>query len=279
MSDAGQREISDFVENGGGMVTGEWFIWSVNSRFASLSPLAPVEITNQFNTASNTTYTQVTPDPIINRNLPASITFNLSNINGSESVFSPREGATNFYSSSNGGGISGSGGVVGWKYGEGKVVSFSTTIGNTEMADVNYAQLFKNAVQWAEGSLLPAANAGPDKIICNQICDKVVLDGRKSQGEIVSYEWILDHDDNSCDQTAPGETPTVSALCPGAYTVTLTITDDDGFNAMDEMKLTVLETCDPCAIMQGDFDSDGDVDGDDMRIFSGHFGQNELLIP
>jgi hypothetical protein len=48
---------------------------------------------------------------------------------------------------------------------------------------------------------------------------------------------------------------------------------------MDEMKLTVLETCDPCAIMQGDFDSDGDVDGDDMRIFSGHFGQNELLIP
>ena len=121
----------------------------------------------------------------------------------------------------------------------------------------------------------PVANAGPDKIICNQICDKVVLDGRKSDdpnGEIVSYEWELDHEQDSCDKSTSGEIPTVTGLCPGTYDVTLTVTDNDGLTGTDKMKLAVLETCDPCSIMQGDFDSDGDVDGVDLRIFSGHFG-------
>jgi hypothetical protein len=122
----------------------------------------------------------------------------------------------------------------------------------------------------------PVANAGPDKIICNDICDRVVLDGRQSydlNGVIVSYEWILDHEEGTCDQeTATGETPTVTGLCSGTYGVTLTVTDDDELTATDEMILRVLNKCDPCAILQGDFDSDGDVDGDDLRIFSGHFG-------
>ncbi len=121
------------------------------------------------------------------------------------------------------------------------------------------------------------ANAGPDKIICNQICGEVVLDGRKSQGDIVSYDWKLNHDDDLCDQTATGETPTVTNLCLGTYDVTLAVTDV-ALTETDQMNLTVIETCDPCAIMQGDFDSDGDVDGDDLRIFSGHFG-SLILIP
>jgi hypothetical protein len=126
------------------------------------------------------------------------------------------------------------------------------------------------------------ANAGPDKIICITLCDEAVLDGRKShslENEIVSYEWGMDHEEDSCDQTASGETPTVTSLCSGTYDVTLTATDDNGLTDTDEMVLTVLETCDPCAILQGDFDSDGDVDGDDLRIFTGHFGQTELLLP
>ena len=61
--------------------------------------------------------------------------------------------------------------------------------------------------------------------------------------------------------------------------MSLTVTDNYGLTDIDEMKLTVLDSCDPCSIMQGDFDSDGDVDGDDLQIFSGHFGQTELLIP
>jgi hypothetical protein len=38
------------------------------------------------------------------------------------------------------------------------------------------------------------------------------------------------------------------------------------------MVLIVLETCEPCSIMQGDFEGDGDVGGDDLQIFSEHFG-------
>ena len=117
-----------------------------------------------------------------------------------------------------------------------------------------------------------SANAGPDKIICNQICDEAVLDGRKSQGLIVFYEWELDHEEDLCDKSASGETPTVIDLCSGIYNATLTVTNSNGLTDTNEMVLTVLETCDPCSILQGDFDSDGDVDGDDLRIFSGHFG-------
>ncbi|OPX36037.1 MAG: hypothetical protein B1H11_08190 [Desulfobacteraceae bacterium 4484_190.1] len=130
--------------------------------------------------------------------------------------------------------------------------------------------------------ILLKASAGPDKIICNTICDKVVLDGRKSyarNSEIVSYDWVLDHEDDLCDKSSSGQTPTIANLCSGNYYVMLTVTNDKDQTATDDMKLIVLETCNPCSIMQGDFDSDGDVDGDDLRIFSGHYGINDILIP
>lgn len=157
------------------------------------------------------------------------------------------------------------------------MISFSTLIGNTELADANYSQLFINAVEWASIPPQPVPDAGPDKIICNQICDGVVLDGRKSydpNGAIVSYDWELDHEEDLCDKSATGETPTVTDLCPGIYDVTLNVTDIDGLTDTDEMVLTVLETCDTCSIMQGDFDRDGD--GDDLRRFSQPFGTEPL---
>jgi hypothetical protein len=54
--------------------------------------------------------------------------------------------------------------------------------------------------------------------------------------------------------------------------VTLTITDDADFQVIDQMILTVIETCNGCSIMKGDLDSDGDVDGNDLRIFSQNYG-------
>ena len=53
-----------------------------------------------------------------------------------------------FYGSS--GGAASGAGLIGWDYGSGKVLSFSTMAGTTELGDPNYAQLFGNAVLDAE---------------------------------------------------------------------------------------------------------------------------------
>ncbi|MEW6220143.1 MAG: VPLPA-CTERM sorting domain-containing protein [Thermodesulfobacteriota bacterium] len=159
MPAAGQAEILDYVQNGGGLVTSEWFVWNLGSsdRFPGLAPLSPVQPTGSYNSAASTTYTQVTANPILNEGLPAAMTFALGNISGTETVFNPWPGATVFYSSSNGGGVPGSGGVVGWDAGSGRVISFSTLIGLTELSQPDYAHLFVNAVEWSAAVPLPGA--------------------------------------------------------------------------------------------------------------------------
>jgi K319L-like, PKD domain len=141
----------------------------------------------------------------------------------------------------------------------------------TESQTANYDLYFH-----APGGMDLIANAGPDQIICSQLCDGAVLDGRKSyalNSVIASYDWELKHrDDANYYQTATGETPTIYNLASGIYDVTLTITDDADFQATDQMILTVIETCNGCSIMKGDLDSDGDVDGNDLRIFSQNYG-------
>ena len=120
------------------------------------------------------------------------------------------------------------------------------------------------------------ANSGPNILICNDICNGAVLDGRKSyslNSEIVSYDWELIHRENSSfNTTATGPTPTILGLELGVYDVTLTVTDDNGVTDTDKMELTVLSTCNGCSILKGDLDSDGDVDANDLEIFSEYFG-------
>ena len=56
-----------------------------------------------------------------------------------------KAGATVFYGSSN----TGHDGVIGWNYGSGRVISFSTLITDIELGNPNYERLFVNATEWA----------------------------------------------------------------------------------------------------------------------------------
>jgi len=141
----GQSALLNYVAGGGGLVTGEWLIWNMDSagKHKDLEPMIPAD-EGTFNAGTSTTYTQVTEESIINNGLPPSFSFNLNNINSTESYLDSKDGATVFYSSSN----TGHKGVIGWNYGLGAVISFSTLISQTELANANYAKLFVNAVEW-----------------------------------------------------------------------------------------------------------------------------------
>jgi len=50
-------------------------------------------------------------------------------------------------------------GLVGWGYGNGRVISFSTLIGEVELTDANYAKLFQNSVNWVTATPVPVPGA------------------------------------------------------------------------------------------------------------------------
>jgi hypothetical protein len=111
----------------------------------------------------------------------------------------------------------------------------------------------------------PIADAGSDKAGY----DTITLDGSGSYhdlGAIISYDWELNHTENSdFDTITTGETPVVSGLHPGIYNVRLTVLDDLGLTDEDWMILGIVGR-------KGDFDFDGVVDGYDLSVFANEFG-------
>jgi hypothetical protein len=111
-------------------------------------------------------------------------------------------------------------------------------------------------------NIAPVANAGPDAsgvIAGDDIDTSVPLDGTLSSdadGTIVSYVWTL-----NLQQIATGAQPTVS-LAEGVQTITLTVTDNGGLTATDEVTITVVRTCDY------DYNQDENVDLTDAQLMA-----------
>ncbi|MCL4211317.1 MAG: hypothetical protein HRU76_08095 [Phycisphaeraceae bacterium] len=152
---AGQTQLVNYVNNGGGLVTGEWLLWkrAAQNNFLTLDAVLPGTTTGTFFGGAQTTYSQATPDPILNAGLPVNMLFNLGSISGTETVVTPKGGATVFYTSSQ----TSEAGLVGWQAGAGRVLNFSTLIGSTEMNDPTYARLVSNALNWV--AVIPSPGA------------------------------------------------------------------------------------------------------------------------
>ena len=146
MPDPGQTALLNFIQAGGGLITGEWVYYDnyqAPPYFTILSAALPGTCDGGFDYLSPLTYTAVTPDAILNYQVPSPLTFQVTDYVGTESVLLLKTGATAFYGSSGGGA-----GLLGWRYGSGRVLSFSTPIGPDEMSNADYKQLLNNAVKW-----------------------------------------------------------------------------------------------------------------------------------
>lgn len=153
MPAAGQTALVNYVNAGGGLVTSEWTIWKMGTGgFTTLAAAIPATSGGTFTSASSTLYFQNETDPVINYNLPgAPYPFSLTNLSGTESRLTAKAGTHTFYTSSYGGAVNtGYSGLVGWDYGSGRVISFSTLIAENELANAEYRQLFSNSVNWAD---------------------------------------------------------------------------------------------------------------------------------
>ncbi len=114
-------------------------------------------------------------------------------------------------------------------------------------------------------NVLPAVDAGPDQTIDEGDTSAFTGSFTDPGTDTHTYEW--DFGDGSLPVTG-SLTPTHVYADNGSYTVTLTVTDDDGGVGSDTLVVTVEDGGPPLTIC-GDLDHDGDVDGSDMMILRG----------
>jgi hypothetical protein len=160
---AGQIALKNFVTTGGGLVTGEWLVWknAAERDFQTLFPAIPVISNSAYRSSFRATYTSLVDDQILNRGVPGQFTFRADDIDGgSETLFRAKAGATAFYGSDYG---VGGQGLIGWDYGEGRVLSFSTVLGPLELQDSAYSRLLSNAVDWSASG--PGAVPEPSAVV------------------------------------------------------------------------------------------------------------------
>lgn len=148
MPEPGQRQLINWVNCGGGLVTVEWTTWIIGTdatRLRFIDAIFPAARTANYTSTATETYTKVTDDSTLNAGLPDSFTFTTTNYSGTESYLNPRAGAVIYYDSA-----MLDAGVLGWDYNMGRVLTFSTTVGTNEIADPNFSRLISNAVDWVQ---------------------------------------------------------------------------------------------------------------------------------
>jgi hypothetical protein len=141
----GQQALLEWVGSGRGLVTLEWALWAAGraNRFLILRELFPA--TYQRHTyRMRIQYQQQVSDPILSRGLTSVLTLD----EGHEAHLRPRLGATVYYVSDY---LPGAGGVIGWTYQEGRVLSLSVAPAyalDPMAQNAVFRQLLTNAVQW-----------------------------------------------------------------------------------------------------------------------------------
>lgn len=161
---AGQQQLVDFVNAGGGLVTAEGTLYTnyvySGGAYATLFPILPV-VASDYALGAQTTLSRVASDLIMDAGLPDSFDIPLQRFVSTvtETRLNLKPGATAFYSSSQ---VSGAA-VAGWDVDMGRVASLSSVPGMANLGDANYVQLLGNTVRWvvpAPGAAAVLALAG-----------------------------------------------------------------------------------------------------------------------
>ena len=150
----GQTALVDYVSNGGGLVTSEWALWMRGGgALVTLSSVFPLDPTTSYDYIGSMTFTQLTSDPILNAGLPATFTCPLNSFAGTRTIIPAgllKAGATGYYTD----GVSYYN-LVGWTYGSGRVLMFSTTNGPDQVNDPEFGRLLSNSMDWTSRTVIP----------------------------------------------------------------------------------------------------------------------------
>ena len=168
----GQQALLDWVRSGRGLVTLEWTVWAVGSanRFLILRELLPATY-QRHAYRSSIQYQQQVSDPVLNQGLGAALALG----EGHEAHLRPKQGATVYYASDY---HAGAGGVVGWAYQAGRVISFSVAPadGSEPMAQhALFRQLLANAVRWAAQNACAPSGGDADGNGCVDDADLLLV--------------------------------------------------------------------------------------------------------
>lgn len=143
---AGQSQIVSYIQNGGGVVTAEWYIWlTASGRFQTLDAAMPTVATTSYNGDVAHHLMQITADPTVNSGLPSEFDVQGDNVAGGETMPTAlKAGAVEFYRSTHYNTI----GLCGRDFGQGRIAQFSQTVGENFLGDAFGFRLLGNVIEW-----------------------------------------------------------------------------------------------------------------------------------